>query len=122
MKYHTEHPGPPAQRRFVVGPWLRSGLPMLAACLLMFLLAEVAAACPTCKDSVAGSDPQSQSMAAGYFYSILFMMSMPFLILGTFGSVAYRAICRAREGGAGESAAVSTQSELSSGHSTAAGS
>ena len=30
-----------------------------------------------------------QSIAAGFYYSILFMMSMPYIILGSFGSLAY---------------------------------
>ena len=37
----------------------------------------------------------SESLAAGYYYSILFMMAMPFAILGTFGSLAYLSIRRA---------------------------
>jgi len=36
-------------------------------------------------------------MARGYFFSILFMMSMPFVIIGTFGGAAYFSIRRARE-------------------------
>lgn len=67
---------------------------------LLFLLACLASneawACPTCKQGVAENDPAGQAMAAGYFYSILFMMSMPFLVLGTLGSCAYWSICRAR--------------------------
>ncbi|MAT68765.1 MAG: hypothetical protein CMJ58_04510 [Planctomycetaceae bacterium] len=55
-----------------------------------------ALACPTCKDGVAEADPSQQRMAAGYYYSILFMMSMPFVILSTFGSFAYRAVRKAR--------------------------
>ena len=54
-------------------------------------------ACPTCKDGIAGNDPISQATASGYFYSILFMMAMPFVIIGTFGSAAYLSIRRARE-------------------------
>ena len=53
-------------------------------------------ACPTCKQGLGEDDPATQAMAAGYFYSILFMMSMPFLIVGTFGSFAYLSIRRAR--------------------------
>ena len=55
-----------------------------------------AAACPTCKDAIAQNDPQHQAMVKGYFYSILFMMSMPFIVLGTFGSMAYISVKRAR--------------------------
>ena len=58
-------------------------------------LVEVASACPTCKDSVAQNDPHYQSMAAGYYYSILFMLSMPFLIVTTFSTFAYRSVKRA---------------------------
>ena len=62
---------------------------------LVLLIASVAAACPTCKEGLAQNDPQGQSLAAGYYYSILFMMSMPYIVLGTFGSVAYYSIRRA---------------------------
>jgi uncharacterized paraquat-inducible protein A len=64
---------------------------------LVLLIASVAAACPTCKDGLAQNDPQGKAMAAGYYYSILFMMSMPYIVLGTFGSVAYLSIRRAKE-------------------------
>ncbi len=65
------------------------------ALLLVSALSAAAAACPTCKEALAG-DPHHQQMVAGYFYSILFMMSMPFVLLGTFGSFAYLSIRRAR--------------------------
>jgi uncharacterized paraquat-inducible protein A len=63
---------------------------------LVLLLASVAAACPTCKDGIAQNDPHGQALAAGYAYSVLFMMSMPYLVLCTMGSMAYIAIRRAR--------------------------
>jgi len=63
---------------------------------LVLLIASVAAACPTCKEGLAQNDPHGQSIAAGYYYSILFMMAMPYAILGTFGSLAYLSIRRAR--------------------------
>jgi hypothetical protein len=69
---------------------------MLAVALAFAIaIGDVASACPTCKDGVAQHDPQQQAMAAGYYYSILFMMSMPFIILTTFGSFAYRAVKKA---------------------------
>jgi uncharacterized paraquat-inducible protein A len=67
-----------------------------AAVVLVLLIASVAAACPTCKDGLAQNDPQGESLARGYYYSILFMMAMPFAILGTFGGIAYLSIRRAR--------------------------
>jgi len=72
-------------------------------CLVFVIVAVVgmyaveALACPTCKDGIAGGDAVSQARATGYFYSILFMMAMPFVIIGTFGGAAYLSIRRARE-------------------------
>ncbi len=65
------------------------------ALALFVCFASSAAACPTCKDGLAQNDPHGQAMAAGYYYSILFMMSMPFIILTTFGSFAYRSVKKA---------------------------
>jgi hypothetical protein len=76
---------PPRRWRIVILAVLAVALP--AACVF---------ACPTCKEGLAEADPQQQSLAAGYYYSILFMMSMPYIVLGTFGYVAYRSIQRAR--------------------------
>jgi uncharacterized paraquat-inducible protein A len=67
------------------------------AIALVLLIASVAAACPNCKEGLAQNDPQGQSIAAGYYYSILFMMAMPFTVLGTFGGLAYLSIRRARQ-------------------------
>ena len=69
----------------------------LSAVLLvaLLLLADVALACPTCKDNMAG-DPGSANLVRGYFWSILFMMSMPFLILAGLSSYFYWEIRKAR--------------------------
>ena len=67
-----------------------------AVVALVLLVVSVAAACPNCKEGLAQNDPHGESIAAGYYYSILFMMAMPFTILGTFGSLAYLSIRRAR--------------------------
>jgi uncharacterized membrane protein len=68
---------------------------MLVVALILLSTADVAIACPTCKDSVAQNDPQYQSMARGYYYSILFMLSMPFIIVTAFGTFAYRSFKQA---------------------------
>jgi hypothetical protein len=81
------------------------------AVMLFLLIASVAAACPTCKDGLAQNDPQGRSLAAGISYSIIFMMSMPYIILATFGSAAYISIRRARlanEAAAGDVQQVAT--------------
>lgn len=71
--------------------------------LLVALFAGVATACPTCREGLA-ENPQGQSLAAGFYYSILFMMAMPFTILGTFGGLAYLSIRRAKARQATEAA------------------
>jgi hypothetical protein len=75
----------------------------LVACAALLCLAAAAEACPTCKDSLAG-DPIQEGMVRGYFYSILFMMSMPFVILGSFGGYAYFTVRRARRARQGAAA------------------
>jgi hypothetical protein len=72
--------------------------PLLIALTItaFFLAVDSATACPNCKEGLAQNDPHGQSMAAGYYYSILFMMSMPFIILTTFGSFAYRSVKKAQ--------------------------
>jgi hypothetical protein len=68
----------------------------LAIVALALSLAADASACPTCKEGVGHADPHGRSIAAGYYYSILFMMSMPFIILTTFGGFAYRSVRKAQ--------------------------
>lgn len=81
----------PALKKFI-----RPTTALLVLVVVVCLVSD-ASACPTCKDGIAENDPGSQAMAAGYFYSILFMMAMPFVIIGTFGSFAYLSVRRARE-------------------------
>ena len=76
---------PPRRWRIVILAVLAVALP--AACVV---------ACPTCKEGLDQNDPHHQSVAAGFYYSILFMLSMPYIILGSFGYLAYRSICRAK--------------------------
>jgi hypothetical protein len=79
--------------------WLTTHCLLNLAIVMMAVLVLSAdvMACPTCKNGMSGGDPVSVARASGYFYSILFMMSMPFLIVGTFGGAAYLSIKRARE-------------------------
>ena len=65
-----------------------------AACFLFVLgVANSASACPSCQQAL-GADGSQGDLARGIYYSILFMMSMPFAIVGTFGCMAYRAVKR----------------------------
>ena len=47
-------------------------------------------ACPNCKDALAANSEGGADLVRGYFYSILFMMGMPFTLLGAFSFSMYR--------------------------------
>ena len=53
----------------------------------------VAAACPTCKEAVGN---EQSNLVNGYFWSIVFMMSMPFLIFTGMSLYFYILVRRAR--------------------------
>lgn len=76
---------------------MRAVLAPVMVAVALFAAPAATKACPTCKDAIAQNDPQHQQMVKGYFYSILFMMSMPFVVIGTFGGMAYLSIKRARQ-------------------------
>ncbi len=67
-------------------------VPAVAAALVLGV-ASAALACPSCQAAL-GGDKSQGDLVTGLFYSILFMMSMPFAIVGTFGTLAYRAVKR----------------------------
>ena len=77
---------------------------VIVAALFVLILASAASACPTCKEGLAQNDPHGQSVAAGYYYSILFMMATPYVVLTTLGACAYRAVKRAQAKQAEETA------------------
>ena len=60
-------------KRFVAATSL---LAVLAAC-------PAARACPNCKEALASQTGEGAKLKDGYFYSILFMMAMPFALVGT---------------------------------------
>jgi hypothetical protein len=64
--------------------------------LILVLFQSAALACPTCKDSLDQNDPARSNMVRGYFWSILFMMSMPFLILTGLGLMFYWEVRKAK--------------------------
>jgi hypothetical protein len=80
-------------------PALQKYRPLLilaGAIALLLALEGLAAACPSCKESLASSDPQRENLVRGYFYSILFMLSMPFLIFTSLCGYFYYEVCKAR--------------------------
>ncbi len=61
-----------------------------AAFVLLVLAGEVWA-CPNCKDILPSLEDGTQrgGAAEGFYYSILVMMSAPFLLAGTFGGAVW---------------------------------
>ena len=64
---------------------------VLATCLLM---ASTASACPNCKEAVENQTGEGAKLKTGYYYSILFMVGMPFTLLGTGAYLVTRAVRR----------------------------
>ena len=80
--------------RKLVSSLIRS-LPIAIVLMLLLCLADEALACPTCKENLAG-DPEAANIVRGYFYSILFMLSMPPLILSGLSLYFYYEVRKAR--------------------------
>jgi hypothetical protein len=75
---------------------VKPALVQLVLVIALLLVTGVAQACPNCTNSLAGGDEASQQLVRGYFWSILFMMSMPFAILFGLGGYMYLEVRRAR--------------------------
>jgi hypothetical protein len=67
---------------------------VILSTMTVLLLVTVCQACPTCRDGIA-EGAQQAGIIRGYFWSILFMMSMPFLILGGLSAYFYYQIRQA---------------------------
>ena len=74
---------------------LTRSLPIALVVALLLVIADSALACPTCKENLAG-DPEAANIVRGYFWSILFMLSMPPLILSGLSLYFYYEVCKAR--------------------------
>ena len=62
--------------------------------VMALLVAADAFGCPNCKDGVNTADPAGLNVARGYFYSILFMLAMPFTLAGSFWAYVWREMRR----------------------------
>ena len=71
----------------------RNAKQTLFAISAMLLMAGCLHACPTCKEAVSEN---GGNLVRGYYWSIVFMMSMPFLILGGLSTMFYLDVRRAR--------------------------
>lgn len=85
---------------------LRQHAIAVVALAAVLALSSVAQACPTCGAGMADGSEAGQKMLNGWFWSIVFMMSMPFAIVTSLGGYMYWIVRRARRA-ASESAAAS---------------
>ena len=67
---------------------------LLPALLLALGLAAPLRACPNCKEAVAAQPEEVAEMKSGYNYSVLFMVGMPFSLLGIGSFMVARAVKR----------------------------
>lgn len=68
---------------------------LVGGILALLVWPDAAWACPTCRDGLA-QDAAHANLVRGYFWSICFMMSMPFVIFGAMFGYFYVSIRRAR--------------------------
>ena len=59
------------------------------ALLLTFQGENIARACPNCKEAVSLQSGEASNLASGYNWSVLFMLVVPFSMMGT-GALAIR--------------------------------
>jgi hypothetical protein len=69
-------------------------LGLALAVSIVFGSASQALACPNCKEAVTSSEGEVSNTAMGYNWSVLFMLTVPFSMLGTGVMVVRRAVRR----------------------------
>ncbi len=62
--------------------------------LLLVYGADRAIACPNCKEAVSLQGSEVANVAAGYNWSVIFMLVVPFSMLGTGALAVHRAVKR----------------------------
>lgn len=89
--------------------WIRRGGMLWVLGSALVLTADIAQACPFCREALAGSDNR---VPMAYMYSILFMLAMPPTILGGIAFTIWRA-CRKHAEAAATSPATAASVEPS---------
>ena len=67
---------------------------LLVWALMLGAMPSIAEACPTCKDGVAA---QGTGLAEGFYWSILFMLGMPFSLASGWAFFIWRSLRRGAE-------------------------
>lgn len=84
------------KQRYIGGSVQRSKALVAVAVLAVWLMAADVWACPMCKAALGSSGRGHGDLVGGFFWSILFMLSMPFLILGGLSAYMYWLVRQAR--------------------------
>lgn len=69
---------------------------LLAVLVIVAISTSDVLACPMCKAALGSHDRSHGDLVGGFFWSILFMLSMPFLIFGSLSTYMYLLVRRAR--------------------------
>jgi hypothetical protein len=75
---------------------VRGAAPAIVALAMLLPTARSVSACPTCSEAAAANDPEHEHMVKGYFYSILFMMGVPYTVFMGFAGYMYWEVKKAR--------------------------
>ncbi len=70
----------------------RLGRVLAVAFIISLLSAREAMACPNCKEAVSATSSEAADMADGFNWSVMFMLSVPFSLLGTGALMVRRAV------------------------------
>ena len=76
--------------------WLRPSrlMGIMVAVIGVTFGSDRAWACPNCKEAVSLQSGDAQNLADGYNWSVMFMLAVPFSMLGTGAFVVHRAVKR----------------------------
>ena len=85
--------------------------PLLVALAGIFVCIHAATACPTCSEAAAANDPEHEHMVKGYFYSILFMMGVPYTVFMCFVGYMYWEVKKARARSAAQAPGATSNSK-----------
>ena len=75
---------------------LRRCLRLAAVVAILAIMASDAVACPMCKAALGSQGRNHGDWVGGFFWSILFMLSMPFIIFSSLSAYMYVLVRRAR--------------------------
>jgi hypothetical protein len=74
--------------------WRTARFSVAASALILFAGLDRAMACPNCKEAVSLQGSEVANAASGYNWSVVFMLAVPFSMMGTGAFMVRRAVKR----------------------------